>query len=109
MGSRLNLDNKLREILGSTNVYYQPPESVKISYPCIIYDLADIPTEKADNGLYIINHRYTVTLIHHDADTDLVEKMLESFTYIDFDRNYSTNNLHHFVFELNYQGGITNE
>lgn len=102
MSSRIELQQKLEAVLGSRNVYFQPPEILKIKYPAIIYDLADIETVKANNRKYLYNKRYTVTLIHHDADTDLVEKMLESFTYIDFDRNYSTNNLHHFVFDLFY-------
>lgn len=103
MGSRLNLDNKLREILGSTNVYYQPPESVKISYPCIIYDLADIPTENADNGLYIINHRYTVTLIHRDPDNELKDLILLKLQpYCTLNKIYTADNLHHYVYDVYY-------
>ena len=102
MSSRIELQQKLEAVLGSRNVYFQPPETLKIKYPAIIYDLADIETVKANNRKYLYNKRYTVTLIHYDADTDLVENILESFTYIDFDRNFTTNNLHHFVFDLFY-------
>lgn len=37
MGTRLELQSKLVELLGSKHVYYQPPESVKIEYPAIVY------------------------------------------------------------------------
>ena len=102
MGSRIELQQKLEAVLGSRNVYFQPPETLKIKYPAIIYDLADIETVKANNRKYLYNKRYTITLIHNDPDTDLVEKLLEAFTYVDFDRNYKTNNLYHFVFDLFY-------
>lgn len=103
MGNRLNLDNKLREILGSGNVYYQPPESVKISYPCIMYELVDIPTEKADNNLYIINHRYTVTLIHRKDDEELRDRLLlELQPYCSLSKIYTADNLYHYVYDLYY-------
>lgn len=42
MASRLNLQTFLEEILESRNVYFQPPESVKMKYPAIVYALDDI-------------------------------------------------------------------
>lgn len=103
MENRLNLDNKLREILGSTNVYYQPPESVKISYPCIIYELSDIPTEKADNSLYIINYRYTVTLIHRKEASELRDRLLLGLQpYCSLNKIYTADNLYHYVFDVYY-------
>ena len=35
--SRLELHALLVELLGSTNVYYEPPETLKMSYPAIRY------------------------------------------------------------------------
>ena len=37
MKTRLELQNKLEELLGFRHVYYQPPESVKMEYPAIRY------------------------------------------------------------------------
>ena len=103
MESRLRLDAKLREILGSGNVYFQPPESVKMQYPCIVYELSDMPTEKADNQLYIINDRYTITLIHRDPDNDLKKKiLLELQPYCELDRVFTSANLYHYVYNLYY-------
>ena len=39
MGTRLELQNKLEELLGSRHVYFQPPESVKMEYPAIKYSM----------------------------------------------------------------------
>ena len=37
MANRLDLQALLEDLLGSRNVYYQPPESVKMNYPAIVY------------------------------------------------------------------------
>ena len=37
MGTRLNLQSKLEELLGSRYVYYQPSPNVKMTYPAITY------------------------------------------------------------------------
>ena len=44
--SRLGLDEILRSL--APNVYFQPPETIKIKYPCIIYSLDDYDTRFAD-------------------------------------------------------------
>ena len=49
MASRPELQTKLEELLGNRNVYYQPPESVKIEYPAIVYSKIRIDTRSADN------------------------------------------------------------
>ena len=42
MKTRLELDEELVKILGSKNVYFQPPESLKLNYPAIVYSLSNI-------------------------------------------------------------------
>ena len=40
MRTRLDLDDTLREIMGDKgSVYFQPPENLKMKYPCIRYSL----------------------------------------------------------------------
>ena len=51
MASRLDLQTFLEELLESKNVYFQPPESVKMNYPAIVYALDDIDNVQADNGV----------------------------------------------------------
>lgn len=52
MASRPDLQLLLEELLESRNVYFQPPESVKMNYPAIVYALEDIENAHADNGVY---------------------------------------------------------
>lgn len=98
--SRLELQTKFEELLGSKNVYFQPPESVKMNYPCIRYSLSRIDTRKASNKKYTIDKAYDVTYICKDPDNTLKERILEEFDYIAFARHYKAENLNHYVYTL---------
>lgn len=102
MKGRLKVHNKLLDVLGSSNVYFQPPEASKIKYPAIIYNLSDYTHRQADNRNYVNSERYTVTYIHKDPDSDLVSKMSDNFKMCRFDRRYVQNNLYHDVFSIYY-------
>ena len=52
MASRLELQSKFEELLGSRNVYYQPPESIKMSYTAIKYSISDVDVRHADDPAY---------------------------------------------------------
>ncbi len=96
---RVELQTKLEEILGSRNVYFQPPESFKLSYPCIVYELAGIRTTKADNIKYRKDKKYTVTAINKKPDWELPMEILD-LEYCDFDRIFKADNLYHWVFSI---------
>lgn len=102
MKSRLDLHTELCDLIGSNKVYYQPPESVKLSYPCIIYERVGYNFKKANNKNYIKHTRYTVTLITKEADNPLIDEILSAFLYVEHDRNFKTNNLYHDVFTIYY-------
>lgn len=53
MNSRIDLHEELRAILGSGFVYFQPPESVKMIYPCIVYALDLMDMKYADDRPYL--------------------------------------------------------
>ena len=99
MGSRLELQTILEELLGSRNVYFQPPESVKLSYPAIVYAIKDVETTFADNRAYLKAPSYEVTLIDKNPDNVFVEAILD-IPYCTFDRHYKADNLNHYVFTL---------
>lgn len=99
--NRLELQTLLEELLGSRNVYFQPPENIKLNYPCIIYDFAKFQTTKADNRDYLRNRRYELTLIHRDPDNDLVDA-LQDLLYCNLDRTFKSDNLYLYTFTLIY-------
>lgn len=101
MASRLELHELLCEMLGSRNVYYQPPESIKMKYPAIVYSRSRIPVRHADNDPYLIDHAYQVTLIDWNPDNPLVDEFARLHR-CSFDRHFTHDNLNHDVFTLYY-------
>ena len=101
MKTRLDLSKLLRELLGSDNVYYQPPESIKMSYPAIRYSKSDIDTQHANDGKYIKKPRWEIIVISKFPDNEVIEKLLD-LEYCSFDRHYIADNLHHDVLTLFY-------
>lgn len=99
MGQRLELQSILETFLGSRNVYFQPPATVKMSYPAIVYKRDDIDTTHADNIGYIKATRYMVTCISRDPDATIHERVLElpTSTYV---RGYTADSLNHDVINL---------
>lgn len=96
---RLELQELLEGIVGSRNVYFQPPESMRIKYPCIIYQFDSYSTDNADDILYREEKRYQVTYIDKNPDTNIPE-ILHRLEYCYFDRFYTSSNLNHYVFRL---------
>lgn len=102
MGSRLNLQTELEELLGSRKVYFQPPESKKISYDCIVYNRKDIWNRHADNNNYVLTDCYELTFIYRDPDNNLTHDILEHFQYSSFNRHFTSDNLNHDVITIYY-------
>lgn len=101
MASRLKLQSELEELLGSRNVYFQPPSSVQMKYPAIRYSLSDMQTYHADNLVYKHSKAYELILIDPDPDSIFIDKLLR-LPYCRFDRCYPSDNLNHYVFTLYY-------
>ena len=98
---RLELHEILCITLGSRNVYFQPPESVKMNYPAIVYGLDDIENQYANDGVYLSQRRYSVTVIDKNPDSEIVGKVAE-LPRCKFNRSYQKDNLNHYVFTLFY-------
>jgi hypothetical protein len=96
---REQLHDLLKEILGSTNVYYQSPADVSMSYPAIVYSKDDIDVEFADNSPYRLKKRYIVTVVSAKPDHPAVDK-LAALPLCTFSRWYPADNLNHDVFSL---------
>ena len=101
MASRLELQTKLEELLGLKNVYYQPPESIKMEYPAIRYSKTDIDTKSANDSNYIINNQYEIIVIDRRPDNPVVYKLLQ-LPMCSYERHYISDNLHHDVLTLYY-------
>jgi hypothetical protein len=99
MGLRLDLQELLVDLLGSDNVYFQPPESAKMQYPCIRYAMDFKLSDWADGLPYKRDNRYLVTVIDRDPDS-VIPDSVAALPRCVFDRFYTADNLNHHVFKL---------
>lgn len=101
MADRPNLQTFLEELLGSRNVYFQPPESMQLKYPAIVYSRKKIDNKHAGNTVYQQLFSYELTVIDKDPDSEIVRKvsMLPTCKH---DRHFKSDNLNHDVFTIYY-------
>lgn len=99
MGSRLELHEILCGILRTKSCYFQPPSSVRMQYPAIVYSRKDVEKRSADDMAYRKLPSYELVLIDKNPDSEFVDKLLD-LPYCSFDRHYESDNLNHDVFTL---------
>lgn len=93
------LQATFEELLGSRNVYYNPPASIKMKYDAIVFSRSNIGNTFANNFVYRQLHRYQVTVITYDPDAEIISKISKLPTCA-FDRHFVSDGLHHNVFTL---------
>lgn len=101
MNRRIEFHDILCEILESRNVYFQPPESIKMKYPAIVYSISDISNSFADNGVYNQRTLYEVTVIDKNPDNETIYK-LSKMPGCHYNRRFLNDNLNHDVFLIYY-------
>lgn len=101
MATRLELQSMLETLLGSRNVYYQPPSSIKMEYPAIVYSRKNIKNNFANDNVYGQSRFYEIIVIDSNPDSVIVDKVSKLKT-CKFDRHYKSDNLNHDVFTLFY-------
>lgn len=99
MGQRFRLQELLETILGSRNVYFQPPNNFRMEYPCIRYQQDYQDNDYADNFPYRSEKRYLVTVIGLDPDSP-VPDMIAALPKCRFSRFYTADDLNHHVYNL---------
>ena len=102
MASRLELHEELCTILGSRNVYFQAPSSVKMQYDAIRYELSDKDLKRANDKIYQKTNQYSGVVITRDPDTTIPDEILSHFKMCSFGRPYTSDNLNHYPFTLYY-------
>lgn len=96
---RLELQEILTEILETDQVYFQPPPTVQMAYPCIVYKRDSQKSRFADDQPYKHDKQYLVTVIDRDPDSSIPDKIAELPLCV-YDRFYTTDGLNHDVFKL---------
>lgn len=101
MGTRIELQALLETVLGSSNVYFQPPESIKVRYPAIVYSLRNYNEIPADDKTYLRKRYYRVQFISRNPDNDIAEKLLDLEYCVSAGR-FVVDSLYHDNFDLYY-------
>lgn len=101
--SRLDLQVEFKELLGSSNVYFQPPKSQLMEYDAIVYKRDNGKQQYADNKTYLYDDSYYVTVIYRHPDSDITRKIVEHFSMVYVERaGVVIDNLYHDYLKLYY-------
>lgn len=101
MATREELQVTLESLLGSRNVYYNPPQNLEMKYDAIRYSLSNIQSKYANNKKYSKMKCYDLIVISKRPDPAVVDKILD-MPYSSLNRPYVAENLHHYPITLYY-------
>ncbi len=96
---REELQTTLEGLLGSRNVYFQPPENIRMNYPCVVYERDSVETKYADNEMYFRKKRYRITIIDRDPDSEIPDR-IATLPLCRYSRFFTADNLNHDIFNL---------
>lgn len=94
---RVDLQALLQTI--TDHVYFQPPENIKMEYPCIVYQRDTARSAFADNNLYRYTKKYTVTVIDRNPDSEIPDQIVR-LPMCTHERWFAADDLNHDVFSL---------
>jgi hypothetical protein len=100
MKSRVDLHDRLVSILGSNQVYFQPPSNVQMKYPAIVYELSGDYSAKADNRRYTVYDKYTITHIFKSLNNEKKNEILDAFKYVEYDRRLIADGLYQDIYTI---------
>lgn len=99
----MGLQLELEELLGTGNVYFQPGSSVRLKYPCFVFNRTTAYQPKANDKTYLFRPGYEVIYINRDEpDPEMLEKVALHFLNCRYDRHMVVDNLHHDYFTIYY-------
>lgn len=101
MASRIELHKVLVEVLGSDHVYYQPPSTVTMIYPAIVYSRDSIGSKYANNNVYGTTIGYGVIVMDKNPDS-LIPGKVALLPTAKHSANYIKDNLNHDAFTIQF-------
>jgi hypothetical protein len=101
MPSRADLQTLLASIPGVAKVYFQPPESIELVYPAIVFKYDNIKNDFADDSVYRQSWYYRITVIDKNSDSEIM-KAVSKLPSVKFNRYFVSDNLNHYVFTIYY-------
>lgn len=102
MRSHYDLQAELSKIENVKQVYWDPPESLKLEYPCIVVSQSNVFKRFANNGRYIRIPGYDVMVIDPDTDSEIYLEVLNRFKYCDEKVPFEADGLSHWPLLIYY-------
>jgi len=99
MKTRIKLQKFLEKVAAPYHVYFQPPDSLYIDYPCVIYHLSNVKNLYANNNIYKQDKFYELIIVDSNPDSILFEKFCK-LPMCKFKNFYVSESLNHFVFDI---------
>lgn len=101
---RLKLHRILSSLEGVKKAYFQPPNGAKLVYPCVIYTQQRFDSSYANGNRYLTYPIYELLLIDFDPESSIQKEImdLKDGCYVSFNRHYTSDNLHHWAYELTF-------
>lgn len=101
MATWQDLQKKFEDLLGSRNVYFQPPESLKMQYDAIRFSPSTPNIRYANNVKYSKMKCYEGMVISRRPEPEVVDK-ISDLPYTSFGEPYVADNLNHYPFTIYY-------
>ena len=103
---RLRFRQQLERILldsgqsaGNLHLYFEPPTSVSMKFPAIIYTKNRIENRNANNRVYKQDDEYLVTVVDKDPDS-AINRAVSMLPKSRWERGFVSNNMHHFIYTI---------
>ena len=98
MASWLTLKNEWEAAFG-IKIYYEPPESIKLTYPCAIMSRGNIQFADANNYKYLKTVRYSLTYITKTINDPLADTIAE-YDHMVHGDSYTSDHLYHHTYSF---------
>lgn len=102
MDKRIERRKQLQRELESLtpNVYFQPPATIKMIYPCVVYHLVTHETTYANDDRYSDRLQCNLTVIDRSPDSELLYSVLNKFKYCTLTSTAVVDNINNFYLRL---------
>lgn len=102
MRKKTDYIQKTLQEIGVKNVYIDPPENIKMKYPCMRVRLNTGRSRYASNKVHIFTPSWEMIYIGYEPDEEMIPKIMHAFPQVSYTRHYTADNLHHNSFILYY-------
>lgn len=100
MNSRLELHNKL--LTFCPNVYFQPPSSITMVYPCIVYTKISKLKLYGSDVAHVTKQEYRLTIMDKNPDSLISDQIQDSLEYCTEYQRLTVTNINHTFLTLFY-------